>query len=145
MRWLVKFLPWKKRFLITFALLPSFFKKVGWVPRFSNLVFEACSSPPQSFLTNLGMKGVTRVRMSSKAGAVPLFGCPSHYRGERGALLLSRELVSDCDTFIDIGAHRGYFVYYMRAFRREVPIYFFEPHPILYQEIIMEFRSGCRE
>jgi hypothetical protein len=83
--------------------------------------------PGQTLISNLDIDAELRVQMPISAGPGLLFGSPTSYVGERGALLLLRELLEECDSFFDCGAYRGYFVFMAHAATRgRIPIYYFE-------------------
>jgi FkbM family methyltransferase len=85
--------------------------------------------------TNLGL-ATPSVRISGRAIPQYFFGTPEHYPGERGALTLARCLSPRCDSFIDVGANYGYFVYYMgTALAGAMPLHYLEPVPALFDEI----------
>lgn len=92
-------------------------------------------SPEQTFETNLGMDADFHLNFPIKAGSLLLFGNPRSYRGERGGLYLSTALVSDCEAMLDVGANHGYYTFFVAANARSLPIYFFEPHPQLFEEL----------
>jgi|GEM_PF-1317144 len=65
-----------------------------------------------------------------------LFGKPEFYTGERGSLELCKSLTQYADAFIDIGAHVGYFSFYVReCLERSKPIFLFEPDLDLFKLI----------
>jgi len=85
--------------------------------------------------SNLGIS--RRLRCDVPAShAVARFGAPELYAGERGALDLARQLSRHSDAFVDIGAHTGIFSFYVRSNApSEVPVYFFEPDPVLFKRL----------
>lgn len=86
--------------------------------------------------TNLGLSSDFKVQFSSTdVSPITVFGRPEHYRGERGALFLCRELLPHSDAFVDVGAHFGYFLYFLKKAQPEKPAYYFEPNPRLFRFI----------
>jgi FkbM family methyltransferase len=72
-----------------------------------------------------------------------LFGKPDLYAGERGPLELAVVLSQQSDAFVDIGAHVGYFTFYVRRrLDTSKPIYYFEPDPDLYELLDRNVRSN---
>jgi FkbM family methyltransferase len=87
-------------------------------------------------VTNLGLPGGLRVTLAEPVADVVLFGRPGQYVGERGALALAGALSREAGVFLDVGAHVGYFTFYVRcAARCPVPIHYFEPNPALYRQL----------
>lgn len=105
------------------------------------VVTKVCDSVRSSLdinepiLTNLGMCSGSKVMLPPYSPGFMLFGTPSQYRGERGALNLALILSSGCGVFLDIGANLGYFTYYLRANGANLPVHFFEPNPGLFASI----------
>ncbi len=64
-----------------------------------------------------------------------VFGKPNEYRGERGPLELASSLTRHANGFVDIGAHLGYFVFYVQNFNQGKPIFYFEPNQDLFNII----------
>lgn len=84
--------------------------------------------------TNLGMP--LDVAVSADALPIYFFGTPDAYEGERGTLLLCRELCKTSDAFIDVGANHGYFTFFVHVgLTRRIPIHYFEPVTRLFSEI----------
>jgi FkbM family methyltransferase len=112
------------------ALKCPFYRQImGGFARRSGMVAEA-------FVTNLGMDADYRLHLSPPLDPLYLFGTPDQYLGEAGALYLARFFSQRCRAFLDIGAHRGYFVFFVRTqLSPEIPIYFFEPNPVLFREL----------
>ena len=131
--------PFKKRLLLMAASMPCSFKnrffKYPLVLRaFSALLFRFRTRPSFPIRTNLGISDATDVELpSTLAHPLHLFGTPSLYRGERGPLLLAQHLSRHCHTFVDIGAHIGYYTHFIQAHAtRPLVVYYFEPDPELY-------------
>jgi FkbM family methyltransferase len=71
------------------------------------------------------------------------FGKPTLYAGERGALELARVLCRSADAFVDIGAHLGFFTFYVRQRGSPtVPVHFFEPDPDLFRLLQTNVRAN---
>lgn len=73
--------------------------------------------------------------MPATASGVYLYGRPNDHRGERGALQLARVLSARSDVFIDVGAHRGLFAFFVRHTTPAVPIFYFEPSEPLFRAL----------
>jgi FkbM family methyltransferase len=85
--------------------------------------------------TNLGMARGWDVRVPA-SHLVARFGTPSMYVGERGALHLAAAFTRDADAFVDIGAHVGYFSFFVRHVLPDAPpVYFVEPDPELFSAL----------
>ena len=75
--------------------------------------------------------------------SIPLFGKPEHYAGERGPLRLAGLLSQGADCFLDVGAHIGYYTFYMRHQMSEPkPIFYFEPNQALFEIIANNVRAN---
>lgn len=133
-RSLVRILPFKQSAVSVGAQLPPSLKG----PKFVR-VLEAMrryGGAPAQVVTNFGIDRRYRIVADGSAEGTLLFGRPDDYSGERGCLDLVAQLVSGCDVFIDIGAYRGYYVFYVRASSGHcVPIHYFEPVPALYGQL----------
>ncbi|WP_424099163.1 FkbM family methyltransferase [Moorena producens] len=89
-----------------------------------------------NLLTNMGISHSCLYKIPSNYNHVAIFGKPEYYLGERGALKLSECLTQYSDAFVDIGAHIGYFTFYVREkMALDKPIFFFEPDPNLFNLI----------
>lgn len=87
---------------------------------------------PQYINTNLGIDKNYHCLIPHEKTTY-LFGKPDYYWGERGPLKLAKILSQQCDAFIDIGAHMGYFTFFIRKYlSKDIPIYYFEPDPELF-------------
>jgi FkbM family methyltransferase len=72
-----------------------------------------------------------------------LYGKPELYLGERASLELAARLSRSCDAFVDIGAHLGYFTFFVSARAgSNLPIYFFEPDPLLFARLDRNVRAN---
>lgn len=72
-----------------------------------------------------------------------LYGKPELYRGERASLELAARLSRSSDAFVDVGAHLGYFTFFvsMRV-GGDLPISFFEPDPVLFARLDRNVRAN---
>lgn len=137
---LLDFLPLKRQILRTGARLP---------PRFRNdILTRGLSALARRFgdasdvETNMGIDASLKCRLPLDKGSW-IFGLPEHYVGERGALALLAALGKQSDAILDVGAHVGYFSYYLaKRVPSSVPIYYFEPDPTLFAIIEKNVRSN---
>ena len=96
----------------------------------------------EEVVTNLGMPGRLRCRVPA-THLLAWLGRPDLYDGERGALALSACLAASSDAFIDIGAHTGYFTFYVRTHGPAgLPVHFFEPDPTLFARLDRNVRAN---
>ncbi|MEX2223306.1 MAG: FkbM family methyltransferase [Candidatus Rokuibacteriota bacterium] len=149
-RTVISGMPFKKRLVFMAASMPCslknrFFKYPLALRTFSALLFRFRTRPPFPVRTNLGISDATDVELpSTLARPLDLFGTPSLYRGERGPLLLAQQLCRHCHTFVDIGAHIGYYTHFIQAHATHpLVVYYFEPDPELYR-IIQENLARTR-
>ena len=137
-------IPAKERILRTAARLPP-----GWRSRQSCRLFSALARRTAlSRPTLSGNLGISS-RLACDVPAthmVALYGMPALYAGERGSLELAARLSRFCAAFVDIGAHVGYFTFYvhMRG-AADRPIYFFEPDRTLYAALDRNVRRNQLE
>src|SRR3954451_3783774 len=104
-----------------------FLRSAGFVRR------KFCTDELRDVTTNLGICSSYRITFKHPAENTYLFGRPECCPGESGALFLSRLLMNKCSAFVDIGAHRGYFTFFVREGHIQgKPIFFFEPNPELF-------------
>jgi FkbM family methyltransferase len=97
---------------------------------------------PADVVTNLGMPGRLRCRVPSTQ-MVAWLGTPDLYVGERGSLALAARLSGGSDAFVDIGAHMGYFTFFVRTHGPAgLPIHFFEPDPTLFARLDRNVREN---
>lgn len=142
---------------VTLALLRTVARGVSrWTPFKRQLIDLGARLPPQlkcragirlfdllsrydatggDVVTNLGISRRYRVTLKKGERSHLLFGGPADYPGERGPLRLASVLARDCDAFVDVGAHLGYYVFYLRHHLPELPIFFFEPNRELHDRI----------
>jgi FkbM family methyltransferase len=98
--------------------------------------FRRYGGAPQRVTTNFGIAPNYRITVEGSAEGTLLFGRPEDYAGERGCLELAAWLGRDCDAFLDIGAYRGYYTFYLRhSLPNSIPIHWFEPTTRLYQAL----------
>jgi len=60
-----------------------------------------------------------------------ILGRPEQDPGEGASLALAAHLVHDAASFVDVGAHLGYYVFQVRGSGFAGPVHWFEPHPEL--------------
>jgi FkbM family methyltransferase len=141
-RAVISAVPFKKRLLLMAASMPCSLKsrvfKYPLILRVvSALLLRFRTRPPFPIRTNLGISDATDVELpSTLARPSDVFGTPSLYRGERGPLLLAQALSRHCHSFVDVGAHIGYYTHFVQAHAtRPLAVYYFEPDPELYRII----------
>ena len=104
--------------------------------RIFGLLREGCiSSLPERLSTNFGMSGGLQIDLPATADPVYLFGTPTQAKGERSSMHLCRRLLERSRSFVDVGAHIGYFTFFLRDVDHAKSIYCFEPHPMLFAEL----------
>jgi FkbM family methyltransferase len=122
------------------ALLPSSIKSYVSYRFFSAIARRI--STVENIVTNMGISSKCSYKFPSSYH-LALFGKPSLYMGERGALDLCAYLGQRSDAFVDIGANIGYFTFLMREkLENHKPIYFFEPDPDLFNLILHNVNSN---
>ena len=127
LRQLAEAVPAKRTVARVGAHIPPILKH-GIVPR--ALWAVAQRSDEDTLISNFGIASRYAIKTPTWAGQTVLFGTPEQYRGERGALRLAAALAPQCSAFVDIGAHLGYFLFYLRhVLGPELPMYYFEAHP----------------
>ena len=86
----------------------------------------------QKHLTNMGIHPYLRCELPLHNGLLQ-FGSPKLYAGEQSSLELIGILARDSKAFIDVGAHLGYYTFYVATRAQRPPvIHFFEPEPALF-------------
>jgi FkbM family methyltransferase len=136
----IRLLPWKRRIIAWGAgLSPNLRSHVSY-RLLSAVARRTIDSGP--IRSNMGIDKRYDCLIPHSHQLV-LFGKPAFYAGERGPLELAAILSQHSDAFVDIGAHVGYFTFYVRT-RLGVskPIYFFEPDPDLYHIVDRNVRSN---
>lgn len=130
---LLKLIPFKKKMLEYAALMPPRWK----TPTLSRLFGAVTRHVKEDVClrSNLGMTGDYRIALEKRWCDNAAFGRPDHYIGERGALELISSLVKTCNVFIDVGSHIGYFTFFVKAVKKEVPIFYFEPDLALFRSL----------
>mgnify|MGYP000267100921 CR=1 FL=1 len=122
-----------KIILTRFALLPPYFRSTLGLRILRRLTRSA--ELPDYLIGNMGISSNLRCRIPSDDNLL-LYGRPADYQGERGALEACGELSRHADCFVDIGAHKGYFSFFVRdRVSESLPIYLFEPDEMLYEVI----------
>jgi FkbM family methyltransferase len=140
---MLKRIPLKSQIIATGALLPPLLKTRAML-RLLSVIAEFC--PKEMVIgTNLGISTSYNLSFSNGDDSLLLFGRPAHYLGERGALLLARELTKRSRAFIDIGSHKGYYVFYVQDQNPKKPIFFFEPHPQLFEHLDQNIKRNGLE
>ncbi len=130
---LIKILPFKSTILKTIAGLPVNFKS-HYVFRIASNISQYCD-PKSDVISNLGINDQLKVKVKI-TDTVQAFGTPSLYAPEYSTLELCANLLMHTDAFLDIGAHIGYFCYYLENKNTtRVPLHFFEPDPDLFKNI----------
>ncbi|MBC7811900.1 MAG: FkbM family methyltransferase [Burkholderiales bacterium] len=145
---------WKKAFRRTLASVPG--KRVmldlgAQLPvrlksaltlRFLSILSEEYKTSSTHIASNLGIDDRYSC-LVPRYKSVEVFGKPQHYIGERGALFLAQHLAAYSDCFVDIGAHIGYFTFFVRKrLPSQKPILFFEPDPDLFRLILDNVASN---
>lgn len=131
--------PFAPQVALQAALLPPALRG-----RISYRLFAALArrvSLPPLVTTNMGIERRLRCRVPPSSH-MTVFGAPSLYRGERGTLELAAALARDSDAFVDIGAHLGYFTFFVRSRCPATPIHFFEPDAALYELLCENVRAN---
>lgn len=128
------------------ALFPPSMKGASFLRIASALHRRRPGAESGSISSNLGISSRLRVELPGDADAVYTFGTPDLDRVERGALRLCRFLAQSCECFVDIGSHRGLFIFYVAdAEKRPTRILFLEPETSLFQGITANLaRNGIR-
>jgi FkbM family methyltransferase len=97
---------------------------------------------PPTLRTNLGIASRFSCEIPSSQ-LLALFGKPALYTGERAALELAAQLSHHSSCFVDIGAHVGYFTFYVSAHGpAALPIYFVEADGALFAALDRNVRSN---
>jgi FkbM family methyltransferase len=134
-KWALRRLPLKQQLLRVGAALPPGLKGPHSL-RFLAAVHAGTSFATGATLrTNFGISSRFAFEMPATASGVYLYGTPNEHQGERGALQLARVLSERSDVFIDVGAHRGLFVFFVREAIPRIPIFYFEPSPPLFRAL----------
>lgn len=133
-------LPLKRQILRTGARLPPRFRSDILTRGLSALARRSGDSSDVE--TNMGIDASLKCWLPLDKGSW-IFGLPEHYIGERGALSLLAALGKQAGAILDVGAHVGYFSYYLaKHVPQSVPIYYFEPDPALFSIIEKNVRSN---
>ena len=133
LKYIVKFIPFKLLFLKFLAQL-SPKCKTRWIFRFASYISSMLNQ--KIFIkTNMGMD-IKNLYSYPLNQTFIVFGRPDYYVGERGPLALANILVLKSDCFVDIGAHFGYFSFYIQNLSsKSNQIHLFEPVPDLFEVI----------
>jgi FkbM family methyltransferase len=85
-------------------------------------------------VTNFGLSADLRcLTVLNKTGYA--FGRFDHMLSERATFALVRELVTDCEEFVDVGAHEGAFTFLVHNEHPQVRLHWFEPDRQLGQRL----------
>ena len=137
---IVSLIPQKRALVVVGARLPPYLRSALSYRFFSALARQTKATGP--LRTNLGISAEYDCLIPS-THHVAIFGKPNLYVGESGALDLAATLGQHTDAFVDVGAHVGYFTFFMRnRLPANKPIYFFEPDPQLFQIIDGNVRTN---
>lgn len=130
---IAKIIPFKLLVLKFLAQLSPKYKK-KWLFRFASYI-SSMLNQNSIIKTNMGM-GVKKIYLFHLHQTFIVFGRPDYYVGERGPLALANILVLKSDCFVDIGAHFGYFSFYIQNLSsKSNQIHLFEPVPDLFEVI----------
>lgn len=130
---LIKILPFKLSILKIVASLPVNFKS-HYLFRITSNISQYCD-PKSEVISNLGINNHLKVKVKI-TDSVQAFGNPALYTPEYSTLELCANLLKHTDAFLDIGAHIGYFCYYLENQNsKRIPLHFFEPDPDLFKNI----------
>jgi FkbM family methyltransferase len=128
---LVGLMPGKAHILKAAARLPPSLRS----PQ-SSRVFQALARrtavKTRTLSSNMGIARHLLCEMPATQ-MLALYGTPALYVGERASLELAARLSHFSDAFVDIGAHLGYFTFYVTLRGAQgLPVHYFEPDPVLY-------------
>jgi FkbM family methyltransferase len=141
-RRVLRWMPAKTWLARRLALMPPPVRSGPLLRVITSMIDSADLKAIRSLTTNLGICRRYRLRLATDAPMVYFFGTPDLYAGERGALQLVRHLSRYGDAFVDVGSYHGYFVFYLRHFIADLPVYYFEPDADLYREIEENLQSA---
>lgn len=131
--YIVKILPFKYTILNFVAALPTKFKS-EYVFRVTSNISQYCD-PNYEVISNLGINDNLKIRVKI-SNSVQAFGNPELYKSEISTLELCSNLLRHADSFLDIGAHIGYFCFYLENKNiNRTPLHFFEPDPDLFSNL----------
>ena len=132
--------PWKRQVLQIGARVPPGLRNSLMTRGLSALARR--SGDNREVETNMGIDRSLRCMLPLDKGSW-IFGLPDDYVGERGALELLAVLGRGADAVLDIGAHVGYYSYFLaKRLPVTVSIYYFEPDPTLFNIIDKNVRSN---
>lgn len=130
---LIQILPFKLSILKIIAGLPVNIKS-HYLFRIASNISQYCD-PKSEVTSNLGINNQLKVKVKI-TDTVQAFGNPVLYTPEYSTLELCSKLLKHTDAFLDIGAHIGYFCYYLENQNsKRIPLHFFEPDPDLFKNI----------
>ena len=134
-RWALRRLPLRRQLLRVGAALPPGLKGSHSLRLLAAVHAGTAFEAGATLRTNCGISSRYSLEMPATTSDVYLYGTPNDHRGERGALQLARILSDRSDVFIDVGAHRGLFVFSVRHTTPSVPIFYFEPSEPLFRAL----------
>lgn len=93
-------------------------------------------------LTNLGIASELRIGLPHHClHRVYLYGRPDAYEGESESLQIAA-LMAESGVFLDVGAHLGYYSWYVAARAREARVYAFEAAPLMAEYLAANLRRN---
>lgn len=138
--YIVKILPFKYSILNFVAALPIKFKS-EYVFRVTSNISQYCDRDYE-VVSNLGINDNLKIRVKI-SNTVQAFGNPELYISEISTLELCSNLLSHSDSFLDIGAHIGYFCFYLENKNTmRTPLHFFEPDSDLYSNLTKNIKAN---
>jgi FkbM family methyltransferase len=111
------------------ALLPPAIKR-----RFGRQIERLLEHPSDAIETNMGISSKMRLRVGADANIALFYRTPDTFPSEASSLRLARTLAPRCETFVDVGANHGLYMFVLRS-EIEIPVHFIEPNPDLYAEL----------
>lgn len=136
-------IPARKQMLQLAARMPPAWRSSG-SQRLCAALARRTLSANDTIVTNLGISTRVVCRVpGDRTGAA--FGTPDLYAGERGALRTAAALSHHADGFLDVGAHLGYFTFYVNVHGPAgLPLVAVEPDPELFALLGANLvASGC--
>lgn len=131
--YIIRILPFKLQIIKLAALLPASYKSSVLFRIVSNIATYCNQSTV--IKSNLGINTNYKIEVSI-SHPIAAFGTPKLYTQEYATLYLLKELLKHSDAFIDVGANLGYFCFYMDEYNpSNKPIHFFEPDPVLFEQL----------
>jgi FkbM family methyltransferase len=125
---------WVRWLLARAAIAQSKWKTPLFERVCSKLVHHVAYPTENLIVSNFGLNANLRCFVSPYKSTYA-FGKFDHTLSERATFALVRELVSDCDEFIDVGAHEGAFTFLVHNDHPQVRLHWFEPDRQLAQRL----------